>query len=138
MKLTGKTLVADTNVISYVYNAHSLSSFYEPLIADNAILLSFQTLEELRFGALKANWGQRRLTHLENFIKPHVIVFSNDALCLRSAQLRVEANRKGSTISHADAWIAATALEFDIPLITHNKKDFDFLDTLHIITENDD
>ena len=35
------------------------------------------------------------------------------------------------SIDFADAWIAATALELDIPLVTHNVRDFRFVDGLY-------
>ena len=36
----------------------------------------------------------------------------------------------------ADAWIAATALHLDVPLVTHNKNDFLGVDGLTLITES--
>ena len=38
-------------------------------------------------------------------------------------------------ISPQDAWIAATALRYQIPLVTHNAADFDAVEGLTIITE---
>jgi predicted nucleic acid-binding protein len=39
-------------------------------------------------------------------------------------------------MGEGDAWIAATALVFDIPLVTHNRRHFDFIENLTLISEN--
>ncbi|MGA2771966.1 MAG: hypothetical protein ABSG26_14225 [Bryobacteraceae bacterium] len=36
----------------------------------------------------------------------------------------VAARRNGRRIETANAWIAATALLYDVPLLTHNKTDY--------------
>jgi len=38
-------------------------------------------------------------------------------------------------IQVADAWIAATALALDVPLVTHNAVDFEGIEGLEILTE---
>ena len=45
------------------------------------------------------------------------------------------AKAKGKPILSADAWVAAVALELDIPLVTHNPRDFAGVEGLDIITE---
>lgn len=37
-------------------------------------------------------------------------------------------------MSAEDAWIAATAIHYDLPLATHNPKDFQAIPNLEIIT----
>jgi tRNA(fMet)-specific endonuclease VapC len=46
------------------------------------------------------------------------------SLCLKWAEITASAEANGHRISCADAWIAATAMLHDIPLITHNRRDF--------------
>jgi len=46
----------------------------------------------------------------------------------------VGARRQGRRIEVADAWIAATALLFDLPLVTHNPIDFTGVAGLQTIT----
>jgi len=49
---------------------------------------------------------------------------------------RAKSYRKmGQPISPQDAWIAATACQYDIPLITHNPVDFESVKDLEIITD---
>lgn len=42
----------------------------------------------------------------------------------RAGLLKAEKARKGQTFSLADTLIASTALEYDMPLMTENRKDF--------------
>lgn len=42
--------------------------------------------------------------------------------------------RRKQPISTADAWIAATALSYDLKLVTHNPKDFRGIPGLRILT----
>ncbi len=46
-----------------------------------------------------------------------------------------DAHKKGNPIDTADAWIASVALLFDIPLVTHNRRDFQNVANLTIISE---
>ena len=52
-----RQLVADTDVVSYIFKWHPLAPRYVELLADNEVVLSFVTLAEMRLGALKARWG---------------------------------------------------------------------------------
>jgi tRNA(fMet)-specific endonuclease VapC len=52
-----------------------------------------------------------------------VVVPSSHDLVLKWAEAMVAARRNGRRIETADAWIAATALLYDAPLLTHNKAD---------------
>lgn len=98
-------------------------------------MVADQTLEELRYGSFKANWGEARRLKLESFLEGFSTVHTSDAICTRCAQIRVQAKQKGFVLDPADAWIAATALTLGISLVTHNKKHFDFLEGLTLISE---
>lgn len=41
---------------------------------------------------------------------------------------------KGRTIIFADAWIATAALQLNVPLATHNAREFESVDRLRILT----
>jgi len=49
---------------------------------------------------------------------------------------KIRSERRQQPISVDDAWIAATALTFQCPLITHNPKDFFGITGIIIIAEN--
>src|SRR5205085_4286946 len=128
--------VIDTDVWSYLYKQSSEAKLYEPHLFGNILVISFQTQAELLRGAISAGWGARRRQHLESRLQKYVIEHSTDALCLRWAEAVDSARRNGRPIAPADAWIAATALHLDVPLITHNTTDFLGVDGLTIITES--
>jgi tRNA(fMet)-specific endonuclease VapC len=46
-----------------------------------------------------------------------------------------EARRQGRPLQAADAWIAATALIQDIPLVTHNRRHYDGIRGLTVLSE---
>jgi predicted nucleic acid-binding protein len=50
------------------------------------------------------------------------------------AEVTWEARRKGRPIQPADAWIAASALHYQVPLITHNAGDFAVIAGLEVLT----
>ena len=127
--------LVDTNIISYANNKHSLWQNYEPLVRNHTLLLAAQSVAELRLGARLSNWGERRQQRLEMLITTYSVIYPNDSICTAWAEIKAQGKKRGHPISTEDAWIAATALAFAVPLVTHNKKDFDFINGLSIISE---
>jgi predicted nucleic acid-binding protein len=129
-------LLVDTNIISYAYNEHRLWEVYQPMLEGQQLLVAAQSVAELRFGALFKNWGERKRRRLEVLLSSLVVVHTDDEICTAWARVRSEALTKGRPIGAGDAWIAATARALDIPLVTHNRRDFDFLENITLISEN--
>ena len=117
-------VVLDTCVVSMIYNSAPRSRYYEDRIKGYRAVISFQTLEELLFGAYKAGWGERRESELRRHIAQYEVIWPNEALVDISARLRSERVKSGRALKTADAWIAATALMLECPLATDDK-DFD-------------
>ena len=128
--------VIDTDVWSYLYKGRDEAKLYEPHLFGNILVISFQTQAELLRGALAANWGAQRRQHLESRLNKYVVEPSSYALSLRWAQAMDSARRNGRPIAAADAWVAATALHLDVPVITHNRNHFIGVDGLTIISES--
>lgn len=116
--------VLDTSVASLLLNENPAISPYLPLFENASLALSFQTVAEMRFGALRANWGERRRDQLEEFFRRFAIVGYDDRLASCWAQVMCEAADAGRRLEAGDGWIAATALYLKAPLLTHDK-DFD-------------
>jgi predicted nucleic acid-binding protein len=62
-------LVADTNVVSYIYNETPLGRAYEELIGSRSVGITGYTFAELRAGVFMANWGERRQAKHLRFLK---------------------------------------------------------------------
>jgi predicted nucleic acid-binding protein len=93
------------------------------------------TLAELEYWGQVRNWGERRRTELNNYLARFVVAHTNADLCRWWGVVYTEARRKGMPIQPADAWIAATALLYDIPLVSHNPADFAGVAGLTVISE---
>jgi tRNA(fMet)-specific endonuclease VapC len=128
--------VIDTDVWSYLYKGRSEAKLYEPHLFGNILVISFQPQAELLRGALAANWGSSRRRHLESRMQKYVIEPSSYELSLCWAAAMDSAKRNGRPIGSADAWVAATALHLDVPLISHNRSHFIGVDGLTIISES--
>jgi predicted nucleic acid-binding protein len=59
-------VVVDTMVISWLFDErpNPLAERYRDLIGPAPVLLAFQTVMELRFGVLRAGWGELRRRRL--------------------------------------------------------------------------
>jgi predicted nucleic acid-binding protein len=63
-------VVVDTMVISWLLDErpNALAAGYRVLIGARPVVLAFQTVMELRYGALRAGWGDLRRRRLERGI----------------------------------------------------------------------
>jgi predicted nucleic acid-binding protein len=57
-----------------------------------------------------------------------------DEICRKWAEIM---STKGHPIAYADAWIAATAMAYKVPLIAHNRKHFESVSGLKVISEDE-
>ncbi len=134
--LLGNVVMIDTNVVSYLFKKDTRGELYKPHIEDRLAMIAAQTFAELERMPLKNNWGSRRRLELHTYLKKFVFVEANKEISLLWAKVQVDAELAGHPISFGDSWIAATALAYDVPLVTHNRKDFENVIGLTVITEN--
>lgn len=93
------------------------------------------TVAELYQWAAIYRWGTSRISRLEGHLQAGYAVLPYDSnVCRRWADIRAECRRAGRPISAQDAWIAATALAFDLPLLTNNSDDFVAVSRLEILS----
>lgn len=129
-------VVVDTNVVSFLFKQDSRALLYKPHLENKSLIISFMTLAELKQWALRRKWGDAKQKRLENHLYQFTVFHSNDEMCFWWAEGIEQARRNGRVIDTADAWIAATALMHDIPLVTHNSKHFIGIEGLTVISES--
>jgi tRNA(fMet)-specific endonuclease VapC len=128
-------VVVDTNVISFFIKGDTRAALYQPHLDERLQIIAAQTRAELELWALIRNWGPRRRTDLHAYLRNFVLANADEDVCLRWAEVQANAQKQGHPISVSDAWIAATALVQDVPLVPHNPDDFKNVPGLSIITE---
>jgi len=81
------------------------------------------------------HWGHQKIKALESLLTNNYLVLTIDVETCRSwGEIRAYCRSEGRPISAQDAWIAATALQYQLPLITHNPSDFEVIKKINIIT----
>lgn len=130
-----KTVLLDTNVVSYLMKGHELAHRYQRHIEGNTLAISFMTVGELYEGALRARWGAEKIEKLKSVLRTYLVIPASPQVCWHWAQIRCE--RRNQPISVDDAWIAACARAYGCALVTHNPGDFSGIASLHVLTESD-
>ena len=127
-------IVVDSDVASYIFNWHSLAQRYSDALRGSELILSFMSVAELRMGAISAGWGNRRRLLLEQFMQRFELVYADNDLCTVWARIRADARAAGRALGPQDAWIAGTALALDAPLATNNRRDFEHIQKLRLLS----
>ena len=125
-------IVLDTSVVSLVFKGDPRNDFYLPHMTRQRTVVSFQTVEEVWYGAYKAGWGARQKNELALHLQQYEVVWPDPGTAAISANLRVEREKAGRRLNTADAWIAATALRLSCPLASDDG-DFDGIPRLRLI-----
>jgi tRNA(fMet)-specific endonuclease VapC len=128
-------LVVDTDVVSFLFKRDTRAQAYRQHLVGHAPTISFMTLAELDQWVLEHNWGSTRRERLTEHLRSYAVQGWHRELSRWWATVRVSARRAGKPIQAADAWIAATALVLNAPLLTHNPHDFIGIHGLQVITE---
>ena len=106
---------------------------YRPHIAGRLLAISFMTLAELDRWSLERSWGQARKIELVQHLIRYTVLPVSRELCAKWAEVAFAARSKGRPIQTADARIAASALRYQVPLITNNRDDYSPVDGLTLL-----
>ncbi len=119
-----RSLLVDTNVWGAQLNPRREALWYRFArhLVDADPAIAMQTVAELRFGALDAGWGPRRMAELEALLNRAVVIPVDDDVAWAHARLRTACRLVGhplhDKVHDGDLWIAATAIAHDLPLVT--------------------
>lgn len=133
--MTSPKIIIDTNIVSYMMRGGPEAKAYAPHLKGKLIAISFITVGELYSWAEKNNWGEKRRLQLETTLKNYVVIPYDHEIAKQYGKVLAERERLGRPISFNDAWIAACAIRHKTPFVTHNRKDFESISGLQIITE---
>jgi predicted nucleic acid-binding protein len=133
-----KTVLLDTDVISFAIKGDTRYEWYREQLQDCETCLSFMTLAELYYWVEYRQWGTRRKQRLASHVRRCTLLKADEHLCRRWAEVTAKCRRAGRPIDTADAWIAATAIEFSLPLYTNNARHFESIEGLTVVTASTD
>ncbi len=125
----------DTSVLSLILKRDTRATAYLPHLIGSIGIISFITLAELYRWPKERHWGAVRRADLARLLARYAVSYPDDALCRRWALLLADAKRHGRPLPFADSWIAATALHYQVALVTHNPRDFQGIGELTVISE---
>ncbi len=127
-------VLVDTDVISYIFKEDSRGLAFLDLLDGQDSFYSFQTFAELRLWSIEHRWSIKRWHELLAHLEGYTLIEHTPFISEQWALVMDNARKAGRRMLAADAWIAATALDFEAPLVTHNIKDFLGIKNLEIIS----
>lgn len=128
-------MLLDTNIISYIYKGDSRATAYEPHLLGQQWYVSFMSLGEIYRWPYVRNWSENRRRVLERFVRSRFVVLPfTSELAWTWAELTGRTMRS-QPMSLADSWIAASALQYRMPLVTHNSRHFKSVPGLTVVTD---
>jgi tRNA(fMet)-specific endonuclease VapC len=133
-------IMVDTDVYSYLTSSNPKRAIpYKPHLDGHEIVLSFITIGEQYAGYIKAivmqRWDASRLGKLEAELKLVAIVPYDAEVCKTYGDIKATMERAGRTVAANDLWIAACAKRHSLTLVTNNRRHFDAIPGLNIISE---
>ena len=128
--LFGKNILLDTSVV--VHHLRGKSGFIIELEGEENFFLPCMALAELYAGAFRSAQQEKNLLRIENFLKEVTVLFPNDETTKSYGHIFAQLARTGKTIPQNDIWIAAIAMEHDLPLATSDRH-FEYIDGLKVL-----
>lgn len=126
-------IVVDTDVLSYVLKNDTRGFLYVEHLKATPRCVSFATVAELYRWSIQRNWGKARLNSMEEHLRKYTVLEYDEAMAWEWARVM---SIKGRPLSATDAWIAAAAIRHDLPLVTHNRRHFEGIGKLKVISES--
>jgi len=126
--------IVDTDVVSMLFKGDSRASGFLNYLAGRLLGISFMTLAEVERWSLERKWGLARQTDFARYLNRDAVLPVSRELCVQWAKVTFSARRLGRPIQTADAWIAAGAIYYQVPLITNNGADYAMVEGLSVLS----
>jgi len=92
-------LLIDTDIASFIFKGSDYADPYLPLLGGQELAMSFMTVAELFQWAILRQWGDRRLSQLEQYLSNYLVIPVDQPLCRKWAQVRSDRQSAGRPIS---------------------------------------
>jgi tRNA(fMet)-specific endonuclease VapC len=127
-------LLVDTNIAIYLAKGHRNLQPYRTVLEGNILALGFVNAAELLLTARRAHNPEDTLAYWRERLPHYVVLFPDLETCEIWADIAARCYAKGRPRQDNDLWTAALALRYGLPLVTHNRKHFEDIEGLTIIS----
>lgn len=103
-------------------------------LSDAGIAIAITTVGELYEGAFGSSNSEAHLASLRTFLSPFQVVQPHDAVIEQFARIRAALRREGNLIPDLDILVAATAIHYELEVLTFNVRHFERIEgiALHL------
>ncbi|HEY6350455.1 MAG TPA: PIN domain-containing protein [Candidatus Angelobacter sp.] len=123
-----RSVLLDTDVFSYLMKSDSeRAKPYRPHVQGKIVAVSFVTVGELLFGSYKKKWDAAKVASLNKKLRSVLIVPYDRKVCETYGELKSKLLDTRKVVADNDLWIAACAVRHSIPLVSNNRKNFQWL-----------
>jgi len=117
MNPAGSALL-DTNIVIAHFRNDRIASAH--LESATSIYLPWVALGELYYGALRAQRRETQLALIRDFLQIATLLLPDQGTTERYGHVKAGLSAAGQPIPDNDIWIAALALQYDLPVATRD------------------
>ncbi|MGH2377083.1 MAG: PIN domain-containing protein [Candidatus Limnocylindria bacterium] len=118
-------MLCDTTIVSSIFGVDGRARLIEMHRSSAVRAVSVITVGEVRFGQIRARWGQERRRALDDHLRTYVALAIDESVADVWARLRQRCLELGRAKRDNDLWIAATAKRYGLPLATLDRDHHD-------------
>lgn len=128
--MTGNKVLLDTSIVIELFKGdQEVLNFLDK---QQNVFIAAAVLAELYLGAYRSANVQKHIEQIKAFLLQCTVLSADQATAEACAKVKAALLKKGKPIPENDIWIAATALQYDLPLYT-NDKHFSEVDNISLV-----
>jgi Predicted nucleic acid-binding protein, contains PIN domain len=117
--MTGNKLLLDTNIVIELFKGDE--KIFSFLQGQQTVYIPAAVLGELYLGAYRSANEQKHLQQVKGFLMRCTVLNADHGTAENYGRVKSALLKKGKPIPENDIWIAATALQHQLPLYTQDK-----------------
>lgn len=128
--MIGNKVILDTSIVIELFKGdQEVLNFLD---RQQNVFIATAVLAELYLGAYRSANVQKHIDQIKAFLLECTVLSADQTTAETCAKLKAALLKKGKPIPENDIWIAATALQYDLPLYT-NDKHFSEVDNISLV-----
>lgn len=128
--MTGSKVLLDTNIVIELFKGDQ--KILQFLDKQQNVFIATAVLAELYLGACRSANEQKHMEQIRQFLLRCIVLNADQATAEACAKVKAALLMKGMPIPENDIWIAATALQYNLPLYT-NDRHFSAIDNITLV-----